>query len=70
MRRIEFFNKKTGEVFDHDRAQDFFIMADGKVWGDNGHTYESQAQTIGFEDCIELCPGVDWRVVEDGEPER
>lgn len=62
--KIEFYNKRTGELADN-RLDIYFVRGDGSVWCDNGKTWESYYGVIGFEDCCDPCPELTWRVVLD-----
>ena len=57
---IIFYKKDTGEeITDTD---DYFFIMNNEVYSDNGSIYESQAEAIGFEDCIESRTDLGWRV--------
>ncbi len=58
--KIEFFNKKTGEVIKN--TDDYYFIMNGEVFIDSEVTYESQCAVIGFEDCIKKMPGIGWRL--------
>lgn len=57
---IEFFNIETGETIP---AGDHFVMYN-RVFCDNYWSTESQEATVMFDDFIEECSHVGWRVVE------
>ena len=62
MMRIEFYRKATGEVVP---TLNYFVLNGDEVWCDNFECFESQSESIGFEDCIKRCDGIGWRVAED-----
>ena len=59
--KIEFFKKDTGELIDGTDGV-YFVMSN-EVYKDNFETWESQQAVIGFDNCIERCKDVGWRLV-------
>jgi hypothetical protein len=60
-KRIEFFNKETGEAVN--TCFYYFVLNGNEVWRDNGQYFESQCDVISFENCIEKCDNIDWKVI-------
>lgn len=59
--KIQFINKKTGEVINGDNW--LFVMND-KVYQDNFESCESQSSVVGFDTFIEERPDLEWEVVK------
>lgn len=59
--KIEFYYKETGIIIVD--CWEYFVMND-EVYRDNYRTYESQAAVVSFDDFIERCYGIGWRVIE------
>jgi hypothetical protein len=60
MSAIKFFIKETGEPANNDI--DYFIREDGSVWRNNYRTVESSSYVVSFDDFIEECVDVDWKL--------
>ena len=58
--KIEFYIKETGEVLMGDTSY-HFVMQD-RVYCDNCYSAESQCNTVTFEDFIDECPQIGFRV--------
>lgn len=58
---IEFFNKETGNICKF--TDDCMFVMNNEVYKDTYETCESQEAMVGFEDFIEKCPDLGWRVV-------
>lgn len=64
--KVEFFNKKNGSVYLSETTDWCYFIMNNEVYCDNQRSYESQSNVVVFEDFIERCPHVGWRIVEDG----
>ena len=58
--KIEFYILETGDTIN---PEGYFVLNGDEVWRDNCNYSESQEASVGFDDFIEPCSDIGWRIV-------